>query len=53
MEYLMIASGAYLVSLSILLATPNFRSAVVLRVIPGAIGVALLIFGMHDAGLLQ
>lgn len=52
MEYVIIASGAYLISFGFFMETTNLQSSIVFRVLPGLIGVGNMIAGLNMAGML-
>jgi hypothetical protein len=51
-EYGAIFSGAYLIGLAFFLTCPNARSDLILRVVPGLIGVGNLIAGLKLTGFI-
>ena len=52
MPYVILASGIYLSAIAFCLSTENLKSAILLRGIPGIIGVGLMINGSKALGLI-
>lgn len=52
MNYAALTSGIYLVALSFLIKGDNVRSTLIMSVIPGIIGVGLMITGSRGLGLI-
>lgn len=50
--YLTLASGAYLCVGAFLMDCPDFKSDIILRAIPGLIGIGNMIAGANMAGML-
>lgn len=51
-SYLALASGIYLCGFAFLIGTENFKSSMIFKVIPGLIGVGLLIHASKAIGLI-
>lgn len=52
MDYVILASGIYLVGGAFIMNTSNIQSGVLLRAIPGLIGVGLMLNGARALGLI-
>lgn len=52
MACVILASGIYLVTLAFIMDTPDLKSAIIMRAIPGLIGVGLMINGAKHLGLI-
>jgi hypothetical protein len=52
MPYIILAAGMYQVGLSFIVNTHKLFDAIVMRAIPGLIGVGLVIYGAKALGLI-